>query len=103
MHTGYNKPPAQLTYDEWVEIGNRMKFVYNEVQSLLSDKRLQARMTRKQMSGFWKAYSAAGYMKDQTEEAMFRDISKNYKETRPLLDIFYGDAPAKEPEKRDGV
>lgn len=96
------KPP-QLSYSEWVVIGKRMKFIYNEISSLLCDKRLQARMTKKQMRGFSRAIGGVSDMKNQTEEAMYRDIAKNYKDTRPLLDIFYGDTLLPEPEKKDGV
>jgi hypothetical protein len=89
-----------LSYEDWVVIGKRLKFVKNEITSLLCDTRLQDRMTKKQMTGFSRAHYGIMAVKSECEEAMYRDISDQYTDTHPLISVFYGEKEPTEPPKK---
>jgi hypothetical protein len=80
-----------MSEQEWVEIGNTSKRVYNTLISLLCDPRLHERMTKKQMRGLKKAISGVVSFKSEAEEAMYREIGYLHKGDRKLLNVFYGE------------
>jgi len=91
---------SKLSFDQWVQIGNKIKTIDKLLVDLYCDQDVCIGLTKKVRNDLYKSRRSIIDFKSGAHNELFKDLSRNYEDPYDILDgVFYKNKSDEEPEK----